>query len=52
MMIITPGIGGWTGVMPNMSAGEEAVMELDWIRVYTNSNFNESSQVGHDGKFY
>ncbi|TXD46356.1 BACON domain-containing protein [Polaribacter sp. IC073] len=52
MMIITPGIGGWTGVMPNMTAGEEAVMELDWIRVYTNSNFNESSQVGHDGKFY
>ncbi|MBJ7879828.1 BACON domain-containing protein [Gelidibacter salicanalis] len=52
MLIITPGIGGWTGVMPNMSAGEEAVMELDWIRVYTNSNFNESSQLGHDGKFY
>jgi hypothetical protein len=52
MMIITPGIGGWTGVMPNMTAGEEAVMELDWVRVYTNSNFKESSQAGHDGKFY
>lgn len=52
MMIITPGIGGWTGIMPNMSAGEEAVMELDWIRVYTNSNFDASSQTGHDGKFY
>lgn len=48
MMIFTPGIGGWTGVMPNMSAGEEAVMELDWIRVYTNSGFNEGTQVGHD----
>lgn len=52
MMIITPGIGGWTGIMPNLTTGEEAVMELDWIRVYTNSNFNESSQLGHDGKFY
>lgn len=52
MMILTPGIGGWTGIMPNMSAGEEAVMEFDWIRVYTNSKFNEGSQAGHDGKFY
>ena len=52
MMIITPGIGAWTGIMPNMSLGEEAVMELDWIRVYTNSSFDENSQVGHDGKFY
>lgn len=52
MMIITPGIGGWTGIMPNMSAGEEAVMELDWIRVYTNTSFDTSSQAGHDGKFY
>lgn len=51
-MILTPGIGGWTGIMPNMSAGEEAVMEFDWIRVYTNSKFNPGSQAGHDGKFY
>ncbi|MCR8668720.1 hypothetical protein NO995_13590 [Aestuariibaculum sp. M13] len=52
MMIITPGIGGWTGTMPNMTVGEEAIMELDWIRVYTNSSFDVSSQTGHDGKFY
>ncbi|SKB71863.1 Putative binding domain-containing protein, N-terminal [Salegentibacter holothuriorum] len=52
MMIITPGIGGWSGEMPNMSAGEEAFMELDWIRVYTNDKFDASSQTGHDGKFY
>ncbi|NKI26914.1 hypothetical protein HCG49_10105 [Arenibacter sp. 6A1] len=52
MMIITPGIGGWTGVMPNMAAGEEAFMELDWVRVYANGNFDQSSQTGHDGKFY
>ncbi|WP_289024003.1 BACON domain-containing carbohydrate-binding protein [uncultured Salegentibacter sp.] len=52
MMIITPGIGGWSGEMPNMAAGEEAFMELDWIRVYTNDNFDASSQNGHDGKFY
>lgn len=52
MMILTPGIGGWTGIMPNMTAGEEAVMEFDWIRVYTNANFNEGSQAGHDFKGY
>ena len=52
MMIFTAGIGGWTGIMPNMSAGEEAVMEFDWVRVYTNSSFNESSQAGHDFKGY
>ena len=52
MMIITPGIGGWSGEMPNLAAGEEAFMELDWIRVYTNDNFDASSQTGHDGKFY
>ncbi len=52
MMIITPGIGGWTGEMPNMAAGEEAFMELDWIRVYNNDSFDPSSQTGHDGKFY
>lgn len=52
MMIITPGIGGWSGEMPNMSAGEEAFMELDWIRVYANDKFDASSQTGHDGKFY
>lgn len=52
MMIFTPGIGGWTGVLPNLSAGEEAFMEFDWVRVYTNSKFDTSSQAGHDGKFY
>ena len=52
MMIFTPGIGGWTGTMPNMAVGEEAVMELDWVRVYTNASFDESSQLGHDFKGY
>lgn len=52
MMIISPGIGGWSGQMPNMSAGEEAFMELDWIRVYTNDKFDESSQAGHNAKYY
>lgn len=52
MLILTPGIGGWTGEMPNMQAGEVAVMEFDWIRVYVNDKFDESSQAGHDGTFY
>ena len=52
MMIISPGIGAWSGQMPTLSAGEEAFMELDWIRVYVNDNFDESTQIGHDNKFY
>lgn len=51
-LIVSPGIGAWTGIMPNMTAGEEAFMELDWIRVYTNEKFNPESQAGHDHKFY
>ncbi|WP_430811080.1 MULTISPECIES: BACON domain-containing protein [unclassified Carboxylicivirga] len=52
MLIVTPGIGAWSGVMPNMTAGQEANMELDWIRVYVNDQFDESSQDGHNAKYY
>lgn len=52
MLILTPGIGGWSGVMPDLAVGEEAIREYDWIRVYVNEQFDPTSQAGHTGKFY